>query len=127
MTTSATHGACYGIGPTIQTGPDASDDSCELLSQTIGGSTGLVVLAQGKGILKLVGSKFAQPAQGASKLKNERSDRNKREHVLYKKLTIVDDFCATMANKPSTTTSAESMARMMLCATEMALLEPAEA
>ena len=92
MTTSATHGACYGIGPTIQTGPDASDDSCELLSQTIGGSTGLVVLAQGKGILKLVGSKFAQPAQGASKLKNERSDRNKREHVLYKKLTIVDDY-----------------------------------
>jgi hypothetical protein len=92
MTTSATHGACYGIGPTIQSGPDASDDSCELLSQTIGGSTGLDVLAQGKGILKLVGSKFAQPAQGASNLKNERSNRNKREHVLYKKLTIVDDY-----------------------------------
>ena len=72
MTTSATHGARNSIGSTVQPGTHASDDSRELLSQAIGGTTGFNLLANGKGILKLLRAEFAQPEKNGIKLKERK-------------------------------------------------------
>jgi hypothetical protein len=62
MASSATHGTRNGIGSAVQPGTDTTNDGCELLRQTIGGTARLDFLAWGKGILQFFRAKFAQPA-----------------------------------------------------------------
>ena len=59
MAASATHGARYSIGSTIQPGTNASDDSCELLCQTICSTSGLNFSAEVERVLKFIRAKLA--------------------------------------------------------------------